>query len=226
MKPATAAATKSKVLVVFAHPESKSFCAAIKDTAVAALTRAGHEVKISDLYAMKMILPLDKSDFTTLAHPDYFKPQSEQAECNKRAFDGFSDEVKAEHEKVKWCDTLLFIFPLYWWSVPGIMKNWIDRVLSMGFAWGSKGNGSLQPRKGMVLYTTGGPKEFFASVGVEDVTSKQLNLGVFKFCGMSPLEPFVAYQVAWVGDQQRKKYLEEVAAAMEGIDSRGECSFA
>ena len=213
---------KSKILVIFAHPEPKSFCAAIKDTAVETLIKEGHEVKVTDLYKMKMILPLDKTDFTTITSPDHFKPQAEQGSCNAKNFEGYAPELKEEHEKIKWCDVMLFVFPLYWWSVPGIMKNWIDRTLSMGFAYGAKGAASLKPRKGMILYTTGGPKAFHQSIGMESVAWKLMNHGVFIFCGMTPLEPYVAYQAAWVGDAQRKTYLEEVKTAMLNIDARAE----
>ena len=213
---------KSKVLVGFGHPESKSFCAAIKDTTVETLTKAGHEVKVSDLYRMKMILPLDQTDFKTITHPEHFKPQTEQMACNTAAFEGYEPALKEEHEKVKWCDVMIFVFPLYWWSVPGIMKNWIDRTLSMGFAYGMKGAVSLKPKKGMIMYTTGGPKAFHTSIGMEAVSLKLLNHGVFKFCGMTPLEPFIAYQASWVEDSQRKTYLEEVKKIMENIDSRAE----
>lgn len=215
--------SKSKVLVVFAHPEPKSFCAAMKDTVVDTLINEGHEVKVSDLYRMKFVLPLDKTDFTTLTNPGYFKPQTEQVACNSKGFEGFSPEVKEEHEKVKWADTLIFVYPLYWWSVPGIMKNWIDRILSMGFAYGMKGQASLKPRKGMIMYTTGGPKAFHTSIGMEEVAWKLMNNGVFKFCGMTALQPHVVYQPAWVDDTQRKKFLEEVAELMKNIDTREEC---
>lgn len=53
-----------KVLYIFAHPEPKSFNAAMKDTAIAALKDKGHEVKLSDLYAMEFNPVLKASDFT------------------------------------------------------------------------------------------------------------------------------------------------------------------
>lgn len=213
---------KPKVLVVFAHAEPKSFCGAIKDKVIETLKNNGHEVKVSDLHEMKMTLPLDKTDFEQLTNPAHFKPQAEQKACNEKNFEGYCPEVKAEHEKVKWSDIIIFVFPLYWWSVPGIMKNWIDRVFSMGFAYGHQGAASLKPKKGMIMYTTGGPKAYHVSIGMEAVVWKLLNDGVFRFVGMTPLEPFVAYQAAWIDDSQRKAYLQDAQKAMDGIETRAE----
>jgi len=213
---------KLKVLIVFANPEPKSFCGAIKDTAVNTLQKQGHQVKVSDLYQMKMFLPLDTTDFTRVEDGVYFKPQVEQASANNARFTTFTAEVREEHEKVQWCDIIIFIFPLYWWSFPGILKNWVDRIFSMGFAYGQKGNVTLKGRKGMMIYTTGGPKEFHKSIGMEDASWKMMNHGIFAFCGITPLEPFVAYQVAWIDDEARKAYLAQIAQAMEGLEKRPE----
>ena len=208
----------SKVLIVFAHAESKSFCAAIKDMCVETLKAKGHEVKVSDLYAMKMYLPLGKDDFTEIGDPSYFKPQTEQKVSNEKALASFSPEVKAEHEKVAWCDIMLFVYPLYWFHLPGILKNWVDRIFSFGFAYG--GGKSLVGKKGMLLYTTGGPKDFLKTS--EEMGWKLINNMIFGFCKITALEPYVAYGAAHVDKSARVKYLEEVKKIMEGIDTRAD----
>ena len=209
---------KQKVLIVFAHAEAKSFCAAIKDMCVKTLQEAGHEVQVSDLYKMKFFLPLDKTDFTELSDPSYFKPQAEQRVANEKALATFSPEVKAEHEKLRWSTVVLFIFPLYWFHLPGILKNWVDRILSYGFSYG--GGKSLAGRKGMMLYTTGGPKAFFK--GTEECIWKLINQYIFNFVGITPLEPYIAYSAAHVPNEVRLKYLEEVKAIMANVEARAE----
>jgi len=220
--PAVSTFKPMKVLIVFANPEPQSFCHAILETTITALKSKGHSVQVSDLYKMKMFNHLDKTDFDELENPDYFKPQAEQVHSNKEHFVTFSAEVRAEHEKVQWCDLIMFIFPMYWWSFPGIMKSWIDRILSMGFAYGMKSGTSLKGRKGMFIYTTGGPKEFHRSIGLEPCVWKMIAQGVFKFCEVTPLEPYVAYQVAWIDDNSRKAYLKDIKDIMENIDKRAE----
>ena len=73
---------KLKVFYIYAHPEPKSFNAALKDTALAALQENGHEVKLSDLYAMKFNPVLTVSDFPEQKNPEFFnvflKPSEHQ----------------------------------------------------------------------------------------------------------------------------------------------------
>jgi NAD(P)H dehydrogenase (quinone) len=47
-----------------------------------------------------------------------------------------SADIAAEQEKLLWADTVIFQFPLWWFSMPAIMKGWIDRVYAWGFAYG------------------------------------------------------------------------------------------
>ena len=213
---------KARVLVVYANPEPKSFCNAMKQTIVETLTKNGHEVQVSDLYAMRWFDPLDKGDFTKLEDPDYFKPQAEQGAANARNFLTFSPAVKGEHEKVKWCDIMIFVFPVYWWGFPGILKSWFDRVFSMKFAYGLQGDASLADRKAMVVYSTGSPKEAMVDNGMEHALWKMIHHGIFQFCSLTSLQPFVAYKSPWVSDAERKQYLADIAAIMAKIDDRAE----
>ncbi|AKG33335.1 NAD(P)H-dependent oxidoreductase [Paenibacillus durus] len=71
------------VLLVYAHPEPKSFNGALKDLAVAFLTDEGHQVKVSDLYAMNFKAAADRDDFLMLENPDFFMYQFEQGKATK-----------------------------------------------------------------------------------------------------------------------------------------------
>jgi NAD(P)H dehydrogenase (quinone) len=112
---------KMKVLYIFAHPEPKSFNAAMKDTALSALKEKGHEVKLSDLYAMEFNPVLKASDFTDRKNPDLFNPFLEAIKASKTG--AFSPDIKEEMEKVKWADLLIFQFPIFFTAMPAIMKD-------------------------------------------------------------------------------------------------------
>ena len=209
---------KLKVLIVFAHAEPKSFCAAMKDKCVEVLTKNGHEVKVSDLYQMNHIDPLGKTNFKKIVHPEYFKPQREQSICNANNFEGYEDSVKAEHEKFNWASHLLFIFPLYWFHFPGIMKNWIDKTLSMGFAYGTKKGNYCMNKLAMLIYATGETKQmldtefrFMYHIMIDQT---------FGFCSIESLEPFPAFAVAHISQDERKKILDDLGLAMENITKR------
>ena len=114
------------VLIVHAHPEPKSFCAALKDTAVEVLSSIGHEVFVSDLYQMNFNPVASAQDFLARENPDYLSYALEQ----RRGLDAgnLKSDIQEEISKVKNADLIIFTFPIFWMSVPAIMKGWIDRV--------------------------------------------------------------------------------------------------
>lgn len=120
-----------KVLYIYAHPEMKSFNGALKDTALSAMQEKGHEIKLSDLYAMNFDPVLKASDFPERKNPEIFNPFFEAIKASKTG--AFAPDIKEEMEKVKWADLLIFQFPIYFTAMPAIMKGWIDRVLAPGF---------------------------------------------------------------------------------------------
>jgi NAD(P)H dehydrogenase (quinone) len=123
-----------KVLIVFAHPEDRSFSAALKERAVAELTAGGHEVVVSDLYRMGWKAALGPDDFDSARRNAEFLDLSVEQE-HAFAVGVTRAEVAAEQAKVADADLVLFHFPMWWFSMPAILKGWVDRVFSRGFAY-------------------------------------------------------------------------------------------
>lgn len=111
----------SNVLIVYAHPEPKSFNAALCARAASALTAAGHDVTVSDLYGEGFDPLAGRHDFTTVADPDRFHYQTEQAHAARHG--GFSAELAREQARVEAADLLVLQFPLWWGGVPAILKG-------------------------------------------------------------------------------------------------------
>ncbi len=122
------------VLIVYAHPEPRSLNGSLKDFAVNHLQQAGHQVQVSDLYAMQWKAQLDAAD--TLAPP--VGAHFDATLDSRFAYDNQlqAADIAAEQEKLRWADTVIFQFPLWWFSMPAIMKGWFDRVYANGFAYG------------------------------------------------------------------------------------------
>src|SRR5262245_22788074 len=97
------------VLIVHAHPEPKSFTTAMKDTAVAALTGAGHQVEVSDLYAMAFDPIAKASDFVNRHDPEYLVYAIEQRHAHDTRT--LPPDVDAELRKVLLADMLILSFP-------------------------------------------------------------------------------------------------------------------
>ena len=148
-----------KVLIVHAHPEPRSFVGALRDVAVEELTRLGHEVRVSDLHALGFRADSGRHDFLEAADPAYLKPQREQMHASERRT--FAPDVQAEIEKVLRADTMIWTFPLWWFSVPAILKGWVDRVFVMGAIYGGGrvyATGALKGRRAMLAFTPAGPR--------------------------------------------------------------------
>lgn len=99
-------------------------------TAVRVLEAQGHEVAVSDLYAMSFNAVASAEDFAQRADPDYLVYALEQRQNHQSGT--IAPDIAAEIEKVVACDLLILNFPIFWFSTPAILKGWIDRVLVSG----------------------------------------------------------------------------------------------
>ncbi len=186
-----------KILIIYAHPESKSINGAMYRTAIEYLTLAGHEVKTSDLYGMGFDSVSDRTNFTSIHDTDFFKQQLEEIHATE--ISGFAEDVNAEQEKVEWCDLMIWQFPLWWFSVPGILKGWVDRVFAMGRFYKNGHyyeNGILKGKKAILSLTTGGAIEAYQKGGFNgDMNGilRPIHRGILNFVGFTVLRPQILY---------------------------------
>ncbi|WP_406195608.1 NAD(P)H-dependent oxidoreductase [Kitasatospora sp. NBC_01560] len=185
-----------KILVVTAHPDRRSLNSTLTAFAVDHLRAAGHEVQISDLYAMKWRAALDADDFPD--HPADERLAVMAASERATLAERLAPEIAAEQEKVRWSDAVVLQFPMWWFSVPAIMKGWIDRVFTAGFGYGPAlpppySEGALAGRRALLSVTMGARPTAFSDRGIHGPLGDvlyPLQHGLFWFAGMEPLEPF------------------------------------
>jgi NAD(P)H dehydrogenase (quinone) len=210
------------VLIVHAHPESRSFNGALTDTAVKTLTRLGHEVQVSDLYAMRWKAALDVDDFADRAEFDRFEPSQEQEHAQAQG--AVCSDVKSEQTKVIWADLVIFQFPMWWFSMPAILKGWVDRVLSRGFAYSSGHKyetGHLKGKKAMLSLTTGTSSTLYTPNGVDGDLHHILwpiHNGTLAYTGFTVLPPIATWMPAQVSDQKREQYLKDYVERLSRVD--------
>ena len=202
-----------KSLIIHAHPEEKSFCSALKNTAAEFFSKNRNEVQVSDLYKMNFNPVGGQTDFTEISNADFFKYQTEQLNAFKNNL--FTDDIKTEMEKFLWSDLVIFNFPLWWFSIPAIMKGWVDRVFAMGFCYGAGkgvyGTGTFKEKTAFLCLTTGGPDSSYKADGFNGDINNILfhvNHGMLHFVGMKVLPQFVTYGAARLTDEERKNELE------------------
>lgn len=198
------------VLIVHAHPHSNSYNSALKELAVTTLQEQGHQVQVSDLYAMDFKAVGDSRDFIARANPDRFQYQEEQAHAV--ATGTLAPDIVAEQEKVLWADMIIFHFPIWWYSLPAILKGWVDRVFAYGFAYpGGFQHGKLKGRKAMLALTTGSTDEAYKPEvrnGDIDMLLFPIQHGMLYYVGMEVLPPFIAYAPAKAAPEQRAQYMD------------------
>lgn len=195
-----------KILLVYAHPDPRSLNAALRDVAVNELKAQGHEVLVSDLYAQGWKSEIDRADFPALPPDARLKvPAASGAAFTANAL---TPDVKAEQEKLLWADVLILQFPLWWFTMPAILKGWVDRVYSYGFAygvgehnekrWGDRyGEGTLAGKRAMLIVTAGGWEEHYSARGINgpiDDLLFPINHGILYYPGYDVLPPFVVYR--------------------------------
>lgn len=212
-----------KVLIVYAHSQPGSFNAALLRTAVGTLEAEGHEVRVSDLYAMDFNPIASARDFKTRRFEGHLQYDREQKHAV--AQHSFSDDIAAEIDKLLWCDLLILQFPLWWYSVPAIMKGWFDRVFVNGLMYGQLGrfnHGGMKGKRAMVSTTTGcfpGMVDEGGVMGHLDAILWHLQYGTLAYVGFDVLEPFVTWSVRYEDDGQRQAYLDALAERLRKLDS-------
>lgn len=195
---------KKNIFIVYAHPEPRSLNGALKDSAVTYLRGAGHSVEVSDLYAMEWRAEADGRDF----------PQKDPADrlfyhsASKEAFitDTQAPEIKAEQEKLRWMDALIIQCPMWWFSLPAILKGWVDRVYARRFAYGvgyhgyeRYGEGNLKGKRALLSMTIGPEEEHYSARGVHgnmDDLLFPITHGILYYPGMDVLPPHLIYRAA------------------------------
>jgi len=191
-----------KHLVVYCHPDPKSFCHAILENVVDTLRGKGSEVTVRDLYADGFDPVLKGSDFAVF--------QSGKT----------PSDIKAEQDKILWADRITVIHPVWWTSMPAMLKGYIDRVFALGFAYafGPEGpKGLLGGRKVVIFSTHGADKEEYEAEGMIDAMKKASDAAIYSFCGIEVLEHKFFGGVTSVDDATRKGYLSEVKEVMSRL---------
>lgn len=211
------------VLIVHAHNEPQSFTTAMKDLAAAELGAQGHQVEVSDLYAMQWNPVASAADFGQRANPDYLTYALEQRKGVETAT--IAADIRAELDKLQRADLVIFSFPIYWFSMPAIMKGWLDRVLVSGICYGGLrfyDRGGLAGKKALLALTTGGRPHMLCEGGIHGPINEMLRpilRGTLAYTGMTVLPPFVGYHVPYLPPEQRAAILDDYRQHLRTLDT-------
>ncbi|OSZ58060.1 NADPH oxidoreductase [Streptomyces pharetrae CZA14] len=155
-------------LVVVAHHRSDSLTAHTARGTAAQLEAAGYRVDLLDLHAEGFDPRMNVAD-----QPDW-------GDREKR----YSDEAHAHMQRILDVDTVIAVFPVYWQSVPAILKGWIDRVWNYGFAYG-RSKPRLAGKRILWLGLAGATADDPVVAAMQTVLETNLSEGIAYYCGFS-----------------------------------------
>ncbi|MFJ4248187.1 NAD(P)H-dependent oxidoreductase [Pseudomonas sp. NPDC089741] len=218
-----------KVLLVYAHPEPTSLNGSLRNFTIQRLQAAGHTVQVSDLYAMNWKSTLDADD---APQRDTNKPFHASLDSKVAYAEGTqAADIAREQEKLLWADALILQFPLWWFTMPAILKGWVDRVYAYGFAygvgehsdsrWGERyGEGKMKGKRAMLMVTTGGWDSHYAPRGINgpmDDLLFPIQHGILYYPGFEVVPPFVVYRTSRMDAARYAETCDELGRRLDEL---------
>ncbi|WP_256977927.1 NAD(P)H-dependent oxidoreductase [Rhodococcus sp. 14-2470-1a] len=170
----------------------------MRDSALEFLAGAGHNTLESDLYRMGWNPVVTAEDY---AHDSAHRLHVATASSTALAGGTIAADIAAEQDKVRRADAVVLQFPLWWFSMPAIMKGWVDRVFVEGFGYGIRkaeggtrryGDGLMAGTRALVVTSMGGSEHTVSARGINGSLDELLfpiQHGFFWYTGMAVLPP-------------------------------------
>lgn len=158
------------VLIIVSHSVPTSLTHAIARRVAEGVRAAGNSVDLADLAAE--------------GFDPRFQPLDIEISRSQRAP---AEDVLSYQRRIDACDALVLVFPIYWWSMPGLLKGWIDRVFTNGWAYEYKADAGLVKKLGRlevhILGIGGADHPTYVRHGYLDAMRTQIDHGIFDYCG-------------------------------------------
>ncbi|XOK62199.1 NAD(P)H-dependent oxidoreductase [Paenibacillus elgii] len=182
-------------LIIYTHPRKKSFNHAILDAVTESCRQEGDEVVIRDLYGIG------------------FQPVLGPSEM----LGGVEEDVVREQKYVLWADHVVFIYPLWWTGLPAMLKGYIDRVFSYGFAYkydNGAHTGLLAGKKATLIHTQNKSLSEYGASGMGNALNLTIDEGIFAYCGFEVTRHPVFDSIVTSTAEDRKIWLAQLSERM------------
>lgn len=216
-----------KILIVLAHPYETSFNHQLSVAAIEQFNNKKYSIEILDLFKDRILFDYNvENNFKK----NVFEFENNYKNNQKKAHEtqSYSDFIKLDQDRLLEADIVIYQFPLWWFSMPSVMRNWIEKTYSYGFAYnGREGkwfqNGVFNGKKAMLSITTSGPATSYTNSGVNGDINKILwpiQNGILNFLGYEVLEPNICWGTDTENFKERDNYIKEYINILDNIDSR------
>lgn len=157
-------------LIAVTHPDPESLTQAVAAQVAQGVIESGHSFEIADLAAEGFDPRFTQADVAL--HLKQLAPPA---------------DVAAEHARLDRADALVLVYPIYWWSFPGLLKGWIDRVFTNGWAYDESPDGKLVKKlrhlQVHLVAIGGADMRTYARHGYFGSMKTQIDHGIFGYCG-------------------------------------------
>lgn len=199
-----------RVVIVFNHPYSKSYCNAILDAVTKGLQKAQNEIDL---------IHLDN---------DVFNPVMTAADL-----EGFKNRIPIDPKVIEYkqrlnnADYLVFIFPIWWELMPALTKGFIDKVIFPGVAYDYTANGKgmiplFKKVKGVTIITTMNTPGILYRLVFANAIKKAVITGTFWKIGYKRRKWINFSMVKMVSEKKRKKWLANLEAKFATLGTRSQ----
>lgn len=162
-------------LIIYAHPNENSLNHHLLNTVIETLQYHNEEIIVRDLYDIG------------------FNPVLSLNDMQGQRMGKVSDDVKTEQDHISWAEQITFIYPIWWTGLPAMMKGYIDRVFSYGFAYRyDQGiqKGLLKGKKTVIINTHGKSHEEYEKTGMDKALTLTSDNGIFVYSGLEIIRHF------------------------------------
>jgi putative NADPH-quinone reductase len=180
-----------KILIINGHPDAKSYSAAITAEFTKNLDKQRHQIENLELGKMK---------FDPVLRFGYRQKMPPNA------------DIERSQQLLKWADHMVFIYPIWWSSMPSLLKGWIDRVMTPGFAYNMKSfyrhDGHLSGRTAELILTSDAPAFYYRWLAPTPV--RLMRNHILKLCGIRTTRVQIFGKTQAATDERRQKFLEQI----------------
>ncbi|MEK2607598.1 NAD(P)H-dependent oxidoreductase [Pseudomonas shirazensis] len=157
-------------LIVIGHHDPESLTHALAAQIAEGLADAGHSSSLADLATER------------------FDPRFGLADhaVHRRLATAPADVLR-EQARIERADALVLVYPVYWWSMPALLKGWVERVFSNGWAFDYLPDGRLIKKLNglpvQLVGLAGADAGTFVRHGYGHAMATQIEHGIFDYCG-------------------------------------------
>ena len=189
-----------RIYLLLAHPDKASFNGALADVYEAEARRAGHEVRRQNLGDMV---------FDPILWHGY------------KTIQALEPDLVAAQQNIAWCEHWVIIYPIWWGSVPSLLKGFFDRALYSGFAYQYHDNdpmwdGLLSGRSAQVITTSDAPR-IWTFIAYRNSDLGTVKYATLRFCGVKPVTVMRLDRIRDSTLEERQRYLDRVRRSVPSV---------